>query len=103
MLVRLSLRFSRVDVNEALKLGQSRGSSDSGGKARSILVISEVALSLVLLIGAGLMLRTLFELHRVSPGFESANVLTMSVPVSRDRFASPAGQINFFEEILQRA
>ena len=97
-----SLRFSRVDVNEALKLGQSRGSSGSGGKTRNLLVISEVALSLVLLVGAGLMLRTLFELRRVSPGFDSVNVLTMSVPVSHDRFASPAAQINFFEEILRR-
>src|SRR5580692_504768 len=97
-----SLRFSRVDVNEALKLGQSRGSSDSGGKTRNLLVISEVALSLVLLVGAGLMLRTLFELRRVSPGFDSVNVLTMSVPISHDRFASPAAQINFFDEILRR-
>jgi predicted permease len=97
-----ALRFSRVDVNESLKLGQSRGSSDSGGKTRNLLVVSEVALSLVLLIGAGLMLRTLFELRRVNPGFDSANVLTMYVPVSRDRFASPALQISFFQEILQR-
>jgi predicted permease len=98
-----SLRFSRVDVNEALKLGQSRGTSDSGGgKTRNLLVVSEVALSLVLLIGAGLMVRTLFELRSVSPGFDSANVLTMSVSITRDKFPTPAGQINFFNEILQR-
>jgi predicted permease len=98
-----ALRFSRVDVNESLKVGQSRGSSDSGGgTTRNLLVISEVALSLVLLVGAGLMLRTLFELRSVSPGFDSANVLTMSVPVSPERFATPALQINFFEDIQQR-
>jgi putative ABC transport system permease protein len=98
-----SLRFSRVDVNEALKLGQSRGSSDSGGsKTRNVLVVSEVALSLVLLVGAGLMVRTLLELHSVSPGFDSSKVLTMSVSVTRTKFPTPAAAINFFNEVLRR-
>src|SRR6267154_3924329 len=97
-----SLRFTRTDVNEALKQG-SRGSSDaSGGKTRNVLVVSEVALSLVLLIGAGLMVRTLWELRSVKPGFDSANVLTMDVVVPADRFSAPAGQVNFFQEVLQR-
>jgi putative ABC transport system permease protein len=98
-----SVRFSRVDVNDALKLSQGRGSSDSGGaKTRNLLVVSEVALSLVLLIGAGLMVRTLFELRGVSPGFDFSNVLTMSVSITRDKFPTPAGQINFFNDVLQR-
>ena len=98
-----SLRFSRVDVNESLKLGQSRGTSDSGGsRTRNALVVSEVALSLVLLIGAGLMVRTLLGLRAVSLGFDSANVLTMSVNVTRTKFPTPAQQINFFNELLQR-
>jgi putative ABC transport system permease protein len=96
-----SLRFSRVDANEALKQG-TRGTSDSGGKTRNFLVVCEVALSLVLLIGAGLMVRTLWELRNVRPGFDSSNVLTMSVAVPRDRFPSPATQVNFFQETLQR-
>jgi len=96
-----SLRFSRVDANEALKQG-TRGTSDSGGKTRNLLVVCEVALSLVLLIGAGLMVRTLWELRNVRPGFDSSNVLTMSVAVPRDRFPSPATQVNFFQETLQR-
>jgi putative ABC transport system permease protein len=98
-----SLRFAGSDVNQALKQAQSRGSSDaSGGKTRNLLVVSEVALSLVLLIGAGLMVRTLWELRNVRPGFDSANVLTMSVAISADKFLSPTGQVNFFEEVLQR-
>jgi len=96
-----SLRFSRVDANEALKQG-TRSTSDSGGKTRNLLVVCEVALSLVLLIGAGLMVRTLCELRNVRPGFDSSNVLTMSVAVPRDRFPSPATQVNFFQETLQR-
>jgi predicted permease len=97
-----SLRFSRVDVNEGLKLGQSRGSSDSGGKTRNLLVVTEVALSLVLLVGAGLMVRTLLELRNVSPGFDSSRVLTMNVSITRTKFPTPATAINFFNEVLRR-
>jgi putative ABC transport system permease protein len=98
-----SVRFTRTDVSEALKQGQSRGSSDSGGmRTRGLLVVSEVALSLVLLIGAGLMVRSLWELRSVQPGFDPSNVVTLHVPLSGSRFSSPSGQIHFFEDVLQR-
>jgi putative ABC transport system permease protein len=97
-----AVRFTRTDVSEALKQGQSRGSSDSGGsKTRGVLVVSEVALSLVLLIGAGLMLRTLWQLSRVQPGFDPHNILTMAIPVPATKFTTPAAQISFFERVLQ--
>src|SRR5229473_2818694 len=95
-----SLRFTRADVNEALKQGQSHGSSDSSGsKTRGLLVVCEVALSLVLLIGSGLMIRSLWELRSVRPGFDPRNVLTMTVPLPATKFPSPAGQISFFQEV----
>ena len=98
-----SVRFTRADVNEALKQGQSRGSSDArGGGTRRLLVVTEVALSLVLLIGAGLMIRSLWELRKVQPGFDPHNVLTMTVPLSANRYSSPAGQIGFFQDALTR-
>ncbi len=98
-----SVRFTKADVNEALKQGQSRGSSDArGGGTRRLLVVSEVALSLVLLIGAGLMIRSLWELRKVQPGFDPHNVLTMTVPLPANRYSSPAGQINFFQDVLTR-
>ena len=98
-----SVRFTKADVNEALKQGQSRGTSDArGGGTRRLLVVSEVALSLVLLIGAGLMIRSLWELRRVQPGFDAHNVLTMTVPMPRNRFSSPSGEINFFQDALTR-
>jgi len=98
-----SVRFTRADVNEALKQGQNRGSSDArGGGTRRLLVVSEVALSLVLLIGAGLMIRSLWELRKVRTGFDPHNVLTMTVPLPANRYSSPAGQINFFQEVLTR-
>lgn len=98
-----SVRFTRADVNEALKQGQSRGSSDARGSGtRRLLVVSEVALSLVLLIGAGLMIRSLWELRKVQPGFDPQNVLKMTVPLPTNRYSSPAGEVSFFQETLTR-
>jgi len=97
-----ALRFTKTDVNEALKQGQSRGSSDSGSKTRGLLVVSEVALSLVLLIGAGLMVRTLWQLSNIQPGFDPHGVLTMSVSVPANKFATPSAQVAFFERVLQQ-
>jgi putative ABC transport system permease protein len=96
-----ALRFTKTDVNEALKQGQSRGSSDSGSKTRSLLVVSEVALSLVLLVGAGLMVRTLYQLSNVRPGFDANGQLTMTVSIPPNKFTTPAAYIAFFERVLQ--
>ena len=96
-------RLTRGDVNQSLKQGLGRTDADSSGRrTRSILVVSEVALSLMLLVGAGLMIRSFQKLHGVNPGFDSRNVLTMTAMVSRAKFPSPAQQINFFEQVLRR-
>jgi predicted permease len=98
-----AVRFTRTDVNEALKQGQSRGSSDSSGsKMRGLLVVSEVALSLVLLIGAGLMIRSLLQLSSVQPGFDPNHVLTARLTVPSTRFSSPAAQISFYDQVLRQ-
>jgi len=98
-----AVRFTRTDVNEALKQGQSRGSSDSSGsKTRGLLVVSEVALSLVLLIGAGLMIRSLLQLSSVQPGFDPNNVLTARLTVPGTKFSSPAAQISFYDQVLRQ-
>jgi predicted permease len=98
-----ALRLTRGDVNQALKEGLGRTDSDSGGhRTRSVLVVAEVALSLVLLIGAGLMIRSFQQLHGVNPGFETHGVLTMTAAVARAKFPLPTQQISFFERVLQR-
>ena len=98
-----AMRFTRTDVNEALKQGQSRGSSDaSGGKTRGALVVSEVALSLVLLIGAGLMVRTLLQLSKVRPGFDPNNVLTAVLTVPGGRYTSSTAQHEFYNQVLRQ-
>jgi predicted permease len=98
-----AIRFTRTDVNEALKQGQSRGSSDSSrSNTHGLLVVSEVALSLVLLIGAGLMIRSLLRLSSVQPGFDPNNVLTARLTVPGTKFSSPAAQINFYDQVLRQ-
>ena len=98
-----ALRLTRRDVNQALKQGLGRTDADSGGhRTRSVLVVSEVALSLMLLVGAGLMIRSFQKLQDVNPGFDSRQVLTMTAMVSRAKFLSPDQAIHFFDRVVQR-
>jgi predicted permease len=108
-------RLLRTDLNESLKQGLGKTDTVSGGgKTRSALVVAEVALSLVLLVGAGLMIRSLWALRGVDPGFQSAGVTTMTVPIPRAKGAvepSPTAQPNeqrdkprtrFYDEFLPK-
>jgi predicted permease len=98
-----ALRLSRTDVSEALKQGLGRTDAASGStQARNVLVVTEVALSLVLLVGAGLMIRTLGNLHSVDPGFDAHSVATMSISVPPTKFATPPQQVSFFNQVLDR-
>ncbi len=95
--------MTKGDVSEALKQGLGRTDAESGtGKTRSALVVVEVALSLVLLIGAGLMLRSLWKLQNIDPGFDQRNVLTMSVMVNKQQFTEPRQEAQFFNQVLER-
>jgi putative ABC transport system permease protein len=83
---------SRSDMNTVLKKsGNGTGTGFRQGKTRSLLVISEVSLALVLLIGSALLIRTLIALHNVDPGFGSHNVLTMEMSLNGDRFQKTSG------------
>ena len=98
-----AFRLTRADVNQSLKQGLGRTDADtSGHRTRSILVVSEVALSLILLVGAGLMIRSFQMLRGVNPGFDSRHVLTMTAMVSRAKFPSPSQEISFFDQVLER-
>jgi putative ABC transport system permease protein len=95
--------MTKGDVNDALKQGLGHTDSDTGSsKTRSALVAVEVALSLVLLIGAGLMLRSLWELQTTDPGFDEHNVLTLAVLVNKQQFTDPRQESAFFDAVLQR-
>jgi putative ABC transport system permease protein len=98
-----ALQAARVDLNTMLR---NDGSGASLGKHRatltSALVVGQVALSLLLLIGAGVFLRSFIRLLNVDPGFEARNVLTMNLSLSTARYARPDQQIAFFDDVLRR-
>jgi putative ABC transport system permease protein len=99
-----ALQASRPDLNEALKEG-SRGSTGAGGRRlRSVLVAAEVALSLILLIGAGLMTNSFLRLQHVDPGFSPRNILTMqlSLPKSKYPGSRPDLTSGFFQQLVER-
>ncbi len=83
---------ARPDLNSSLKEGASRsGSGFRQNKARTILVVVEVALTVVLLVGAGLLIRTSLALYSVKPGFETKNILTMRMSLSAKAYETSSG------------
>ena len=98
-----ALQSTKTNFNEALKEG-GKGSSGkaSHNRARNVLVVSEIALSLVLLIGAGLMIRSFVELLRSDLGVNPTNVLTMEVSLPNEKYAKPATRIDFYNQLLGR-
>ena len=97
-------RFSASERKEGLALGpRGASTSRSSRRATKALVALEVALSLPLVVGAGLMIRTLWGLTRVSPGFEAENVLVARVSVPPARYDSPARWESFVESFVQSA
>jgi predicted permease len=92
---------SRLDVTRALK-EEGRGSlqSSRGRRFRRALVVSEIALAIVLLVGAGLMVRTLRQLTEVKLGFNPENVLTVRVPFSGERYKEPQARVEFWQRVV---
>jgi len=98
-----ALSASRADLNLTLKeSGQRSGGGLRQNKARSILVVVEMALALVLLVGAALLLRTFMILRRVNPGFDGHNVLTMRMSLTGKRFETAAGVAQLVREAERR-
>ena len=96
-----ALHVSAADLHETLKEG-SRGSSAGQRHLRNLLVVSEVAAALVLLAGAGLMLRTMWSLVRVHPGFDPSHVLVFNVGLSPANTASTTQILQTFEQAVSR-
>jgi predicted permease len=94
-------KLSKANVNETLKQG-GRSGDTGGNRTRAALVVCEVALSLVLLAGAGLMIRSLWNLRGANPGFDSSNLLTMAVPMPDNRYKTPEENLNFWNQALDR-
>ena len=94
---------TRTNLNDALKAG-GRGDSGAGGhnRLKSVLVVSEVALTLVLLVGAGLLVRSFIEIQRADLGIQPENVLALQISLPRDSYEEPAKRLTFYEQLLTR-
>ncbi|MGH9683510.1 MAG: ADOP family duplicated permease [Candidatus Acidiferrales bacterium] len=94
---------SRTEVQETLKQGgPTATSSFSHVRLRSALAIAEIALALVLLVGAGLMMQSLYRLLKVNPGFRPDRVLTMEMNLRTAQYSKPAAILNFWQQTLER-
>lgn len=91
----------RVDVNTALKENAGKGGTGRG-RVRGALVVAEVALSLVLLVGAGLLIRTFANLLAVTPGFDPHNVLTFQLTLNGERYDTTNEASAFYRDALER-
>ncbi len=91
---------TRPNIGETLK--ESGGRSVQGGGHRSLhfFVMGEIALALALLVGAGLMLRTVARLQQVNPGFDAKNVVTMNISLPRQKYPTGTETNRFFEQLL---
>ncbi|MGH9773626.1 MAG: ABC transporter permease [Candidatus Acidiferrales bacterium] len=99
----ISALFSRVNLNSGLKEGSlGSGTGQQHSRVRSVLIVSQVAFSFLLLIGAGLMLRSLFKLLQVNPGFNSTHVLTMHINYSGSKYGSLEAYTEAGKKLVQR-
>ncbi|MEK6322561.1 MAG: ABC transporter permease [Acidobacteriota bacterium] len=98
-----ALQVSTTNLNELLKEG-ARGSTGSirSNRVRSLLVVSEVALSLVLLVGAGLMIRSFLRLLSVNPGFNPHGVITMQLDLPQSKYPGQTERGSLFTQVIRR-
>jgi predicted permease len=97
-----ALQSSRLDLNEVLKEGGRNASASASHRLRSAMVVTEIALAVVLLVGAGLMMKSLLRLLQTNIGFKTENLLTMTVILPPSKYTQPDQQINFNDQLRER-
>ncbi len=97
-----AMHISKTDLQDAIKDGGSRGGSSRGSWLRGFLVVAEVAAALILLVGAGLLLKSFLHLLQVNPGFRTENVLTMRISLPDGKYKSADAMAGFYRQLLER-
>ena len=97
-----AIQASRLELTGVLKEGGRNASAGSGHRLRAALVVTEIALAVVLLVGSGLLMKSLFRLLQTSPGFNPQNVLTMSVVLPAQKYTDANSQISFQDQLQSR-
>jgi putative ABC transport system permease protein len=93
---------SKTDLQDALKEGGRGLTGSSSRRLRHLLVVFEIALSLVLLVGAGLMITSFIRLQAVAPGFDSGSMLTMTMWLPGSKYPRSQQQTEFFQQVINR-
>jgi hypothetical protein len=97
-----ALRSTRVDLTPALKKGKGTVGAAARGTMGNALIVSQVALSLVLLVGAGLFLRTIINLEDIDTGFDKQNVLLFGIDPTAVGYKQDSRLINLYQSIEQK-
>ncbi|HEX8149358.1 MAG TPA: ABC transporter permease [Pyrinomonadaceae bacterium] len=97
-----ALQASKTDLNDALKQAAGRSSTGAGRRLRGAFVVAEVALALVLLVGAGLVVRTLYNLRGQYAGLKPESVMTLRTQLAENRYREPARRAAFYDGVLER-
>jgi len=97
-----ALQSSRLDLSEVLKEGGRRSSASVGHRVRSAMVVTEIALAVVLLVGAGLLVKSLFRLLQSNIGFKTENLLTVDFVLPPAKYPQPAQTISFTDQVQDR-
>jgi putative ABC transport system permease protein len=97
-----ALRAAATDPQEHLKAGGRGGSAGDRRRARHLLIVAEVALSVVLLVGAGLLIRSFLALQRVDPGYDASDVLTFELSMPFGKYPTGASRRAFFRDLQGR-
>ena len=98
-----SLQAGKTDVQETLKEGGNTMSAGVvGGWLRPMLVVVEIAAAVVLLIGAGLMIRSVMRIREVEPGLQAQNLLTAKISLPREKYKDAESAIRFYQQVLER-
>ena len=98
-----SLQAGKTDLRETLKEGGNTITSGMvGGWLRPILVVVEVAAAVVLLVGAGLMIRSILRIRQIEPGLRPQNLLTAKISLPREKYGDAAAANRFYEQVLER-
>jgi predicted permease len=98
-----ALQVSKPNLVESLKeAGRGSGASANRNRLRSVLVVSEIAMTLVLLVCAGLLIRTVMQLRNVDTGFNPANIVAMNIGLPGIKYPKPENQVAFFKQVTER-
>jgi len=97
-----AIQTSKIDLNETLKESGRSGSQARRNRIGSVLMVSEIALSFMLLVGAGLLIKSFIRLREVNPGFNPSNLLTMRVSLPAGKYQQGEPRVQVYRQVLER-